>query len=58
MTGEKDGKWRCPTCGVEADVKDRGIHVHVTGHTWPLHWDCPYTEDIDHIDFTKLEKVS
>jgi len=66
MNGKKDkernGRWRCPTCKVEAYVKDRAIHVYVEGHTsaatiWPLHSDCPFTQDIDHIDFSKLERV-
>lgn len=55
-----DGKWKCPTCGVEADVKGREIHVHVVarGYNWPLHYDCELANDIDHIDFTKLERLS
>ena len=65
--GEKDkekkdkgnnGRWRCPTCKVEADVEGRNLHVYVQGHTWPLHWDCELAQDIDHIDFSKLERVS
>lgn len=62
--GKKDkenGRWGCPTCKVEADVKDREIHVYVTGirgHQWPLHFDCEFGKDIDHIDFSKLERVS
>lgn len=59
--GKKDkgnnGRWKCPTCLVEADIKDREIHVYVQGHTWPLHYDCPFTDDIDHLDFSKLERV-
>lgn len=58
---EKNGKWRCPICKVEADVKDREIHVYVVGVfglTWPLHWDCEFGKDIDHINFDKLERVS
>lgn len=52
-----DGRWRCPTCQVEADVKDRKITVYIVGHTWPLHFGCELAEDIDHIDFSKLERV-
>ena len=54
---ERNGRWRCPTCRVEADVQDRNITVYVEGHTWPLHWDCELAQDIDHIDFSKLERV-
>ncbi len=62
MNGEKDkgknGRWRCPTCKVEADVKDRTIHVYIQGgQSWPLHYDCAFVDDIDHIDFSKLEKI-
>ena len=69
MNGEeKDGRWRCPTCQVEADVKGRNIHVYVTGQRWPLHDDCEFCpkegdraglgQDIDNMDFSKLERVS
>lgn len=61
--GRNDGRWRCPICRVEADIKDREIHVYVEGHTsaatiWPLHFDCEFANDIDHIDFSKLERVA
>jgi len=56
--GKNDGRWRCPTCKVEADIKDRTVHVYVQGHIWPLHWDCELANDLDHIDFSKLEKIS
>ncbi len=55
---DKNGRWRCPTCKVEADVKGRDITVHVVGHTWPKHWDCEFGKDMNHIDFSKLERVS
>lgn len=61
MRNKNDGKWRCPTCKVEAAVKGREIHVYVKGvfgQAWPLHHDCEFGKDIDHIDFTKLERVS
>ena len=56
--GKNDGRWRCLACKVEADVKGRELHVYVVGHIWPLHWDCEFSNDIDHIDFSKLERVS
>ncbi len=55
---KNDGKWRCPTCQVEADVKDREIHVYIQGQSWPLHYDCELAKVIAHIDFSKLEKIS
>ncbi|GAI50076.1 unnamed protein product [marine sediment metagenome] len=55
---DKNGRWRCPTCKVEADVKDREIHIYIEGHIWPLHFDCELGNDIDHINFDKLEKIS
>jgi len=58
--GENHGRWRCPTCKVEADIEGRNLHVYVAGnqgHTWPLHYDCEFVNDIDHIDFSKLEKI-
>jgi len=56
--GGNDGRWRCPVCKVEADIEGRKVHVYVTGHSWPLHWDCEFAKDLDHIDFSKLERVS
>lgn len=56
--GENDGRWKCPNCKVEADVEGRNLHVYVKGHIWPLHYACEFANDIDHIDFSKLEKVS
>jgi len=56
-----NGKWRCPACKVEADVEGRNLHIRVVGvmgYRWPLHDDCELAKDIDHIDFSKLEKVS
>ena len=61
---ENDGRWRCPTCQVEADVEGRNLHVHVRGQSWPLHHDCVFAQGpediagIDNIDFSKLERVS
>ena len=54
---ERNGRWRCPTCRVEADVEGRNLHVYVVGYSFPLHWDCELAQDIDHIDFSKLERV-
>ena len=61
--GKNDGRWRCPTCKVEADVKDREIHIYLFGHVghhlaWPLHSDCEFVNDIDNVNFSKLERVS
>ena len=58
MTETKDGRWRCPVCQVEAAIEGRKITVYTQGQTWPLHYDCEFGNDIDHIDFTKLERVS
>ena len=55
---DKNGRWRCPTCKVEADVKGRDITVYVFGYTWPLHWDCEFGKAIGSINFDKLERIS
>lgn len=55
---ERNGRWRCPICKVEADVEGRNLHVYVEGYSWPLHWDCELGKDIDSIDFDKLERIS
>jgi len=52
-----DGTWKCPKCSVTAVVKGCDITVYVVGHTFPLHGDCEFGKVIDHIDFSKLEKV-
>ncbi|MBA7465016.1 hypothetical protein ES707_00177 [subsurface metagenome] len=56
--GKNDGRWKCPTCKVEADVKGRNIKIYVVGYTWPLHWDCQFARAIDSINFDELERVS
>ena len=53
-----NGRWKCPICKVEAEVKDRAIHVFANTLIWPLHGDCEFVKDLDSIDFKKLEKVS
>lgn len=58
----KDGKYRCPKCGVEAVIEGRNIHVYVQltaarGSHWPLHADCEYSKPIDEIDVSKLERI-
>lgn len=59
----KDGKYRCPKCGVEAVIEGRNIHVYVQlttthGGYWPPHPDCEYAKTIDDIDVSKLERIS
>ncbi|MBA7680439.1 hypothetical protein ES703_88755 [subsurface metagenome] len=58
MNEKNDGKWRCPVCKVEAVVEGRNIHVYIVGHTWPKHWDCELSKDIDSINFDNLERIA
>lgn len=58
MTEENNGRWRCPACQVEAVVDGRSLTVYLKSQAWPLHFDCELGKDFDHIDFTKLERVS
>ncbi|GAJ00427.1 unnamed protein product, partial [marine sediment metagenome] len=44
--------------GVHADVEGRNINIHIVGRSFPKHPDCELGNDIDHINFDKLERVS
>ena len=60
MKNKNDGKWRCPICKVEADVKGQELHVNIVGifgYRRPLHPDCELGNDLDHINFHKLERI-
>jgi len=60
--GEKDGTYRCPTCGTTGTID--GINISVTVQrssgsvNWPIHSDCEWAKTVDDIDVTKLEKIS
>lgn len=64
-----DGRYRCPACGVEAEVSGRNIKVSLVGPSrqWPRHHNCELAkpmppppgsdEQYNSIDFSKLQKV-
>jgi len=51
------GRWRCPICKVEILIEGRKITIFMVGRQFPKHGGCELGKDIDHIDFSKLEKI-
>jgi len=52
-----DGRWKCPTCKIEMQVRGRKLTIFMVGMQFPKHKGCELGKDIDHIDFSKLEKI-
>lgn len=56
-----DGTWICSVCGTKARVEGRNLTIFLLPTLfpqWPIRGhNCPLAQDIDHIDFSKLEKI-
>jgi len=54
-----DGTYQCPDCKTVVKVEGRVMNIFIKGlKGWPRHPGCEFGKDIDHIDFSKLERIS
>ena len=52
-----DGRWRCPQCRLEADIKGNSVVIHLVGLKFPTHVPCELAKPVDQMDESKLEPV-